>query len=548
MFELVGDMDKDQFGDLLSELDKKEWFSVYDANYQGTINERAYVTQATKGIFSGVVETKNSRAERSLTTFFEINYRNNSYRIWNSKKVELAQTTQNLNRVFRNKEIIAKIGDENLQYLADLAEFYKYEGEYYDYFPALSKSIKTSLFSGSEILYKFAIDMGYDSTRVGRENMQWSHAVVNIAREMRKSDIPVTYKNILKFLGLTKANIKDNFVSHTKFLPLLFSIGKYGYQPDSNFFQGKVNVDYSRGSITDNKGWSYTLRPILELLQEMATVSKQYGYATNRDELVHDIGRDSIQEINTLFFNIEEMGINLNIKKLASYLYIDVYKHQGISNFSATVNMYMDYLNLIKHYNKIVQYPKYLHVAHDIASKNYNSGAQNNSIIWDLTKKYAGIEGVYKVNDTKYPVVLMRTATEINEEATYQSNCLSSYVSNVVDGRSLILSLKNPNSYKDTGLLESWVSFELRVHEEYLELRQAYQTYNKTVDNDIMTVLKSILDISNVRLSKSVIGFYGSLKDIENVKAKKVGKLEPHYNPSTNEVDDAEVPMYLERL
>lgn len=552
MFELIGDMDKDQFGDLLKKLDEKEWFTVYDFNYGGDINERAYVNQATKGIFSGVVETKNERAQHSVTTFFEINYRTNSYKLWNGKGKELESNTTNLNRVFRNKDIIKNMGDDNLSYLLELATFYadmpftSYETE------PTSKSIVKSLFDGSELLYQFAQDIGYNPKEMPRRNVrELSNTLYAIKREMENIGISITYKNILKYLGLNKAYMKDDFVKVTKgyLVLLLDSYGKYGKYTNARTedIMQSGSVDYSRGNTTSNKGWSHAIRVIYDFIDGILKASSVYGYANSKIDLLGDVSDGAIQNIRRLFITLEDNNFVPNLNRLASYLYIDVYKHQGISTFSGAVSLYEDYINLVKDYNKVVQYPKYLRVAHDIASKNYNSGAEHNDAVWKITDNFKEIEGVYRIKDIDYPVVLMRTATEINEEATYQSNCLSSYVDNVVTGRSLILSLKSPEKYQNYKVLESWVSFELEVGKENkLNLRQAYQTYNKSVDKSIMNVLKSILDTNKIGVNRDVIG-YGEFTDgLDYFEAKKVGKITSHHDPV--EQDDAEVSAYLERL
>lgn len=557
MFELIGDMDKDQFGDLLKKLDEKEWFTVYDSNYGGDINERAYVTQATKGIFSGIVETKNERAQHSVTTFFEINYRTNSYKLWNGKGKKLESNTTNLNRVFRNKDIINNMGDDNLSYLLELATFYADTPRphmSYDIEP-ISKSIVKSLFDGSELLYQFAQDIGYNPKEMSRRNIRGiSNTLYAIKREMETINIRLTYKNILKYLGLNKAYMKDSFIKVTRgyLVLLLDNYGKYGRYSDYDGtpvgdMMQEGSVDYSRGSTTSNRGWSHAIRAVYDFIEEVLKSSSVYGYAHSKTDLVGDLSSGTVQNIRSLFITLEENNFVPNLNRLASYLYIDVYKHQGISTFSNAISLYEDYINLIKDYNKVVQYPKYLRVAHDIASKNYNSGAEHNDAVWKITDNFKKIEGVYRIKDIDYPVVLMRTATEINEEATYQSNCLSSYVDNVVTGRSLILSLKSPEKYQNYEVLESWVSFELEVGKENkLNLRQAYQTYNKSVDKSIMDVLKSILDTNKIGVNKDVIG-YGEFTDgLDSFEAKKVGKITSHHNPV--EQDDAEVSAYLERL
>ena len=123
--------------------------------------------------------------------------------------------------------------------------------------------------------------------------------------------------------------------------------------------------------------------------------------------------------------------------------------HQGIRNLSDAISLYKDYINLVGSIEGFTVYPKYLSVAHDIASKAFTESNNYDREIHEYTEQFLGMEGIYRVSSPgtatrNYPLVVLRTGTEVSEEATNQSNCLASYIKNVVNQSDFILSLKKP--------------------------------------------------------------------------------------------------------
>ncbi|MDT9683348.1 PcfJ domain-containing protein [Streptomyces sp. TRM76323] len=551
------DFDKDKY---LEELKTKEFFTVYDSDYMGNVSERAVITQSTKGVFAGVVETKTSGRKKSLITFFRISYPEGTYNIWNAKKQPLTHNSQNLNRVFRNKQIISEIGDDNLIYLRDIGNVfmqfvYRKKGFYDNSLTTISDGILESLVTPhSELVFSIASSMsdgrGFGDVETAVDRIMYYITV------MENHGVKVTYKNILKYMGFTKADMSNDDLKSVSFFTSDIS-KDFGEE-------GNVEFDYSVNKVTQHKDWYKSPRALKEVIDIMQKYSREYGYIDDFNDLYDQLTLNrGIEYFKSACQTLSLHTSNINLDKLIKYLYIDVYQHQGIQTMSNAFSMYRDYIQLVGNIKGFVMYPKYLSVAHDIASKAMKSSDAHDSDIANITEEFKDLEGVYKVREegklVDYPLVLLRSGKEIQKEATSQSNCLAGYIKNVAKGEDLILSLKNPEDYKNDkklSLHQSYISIELkRKAEGKLELRQSYATYNSRISDKIVSVLKGIFSKHDINVPDNIIGFDG-LNDIDRYEVVSKSFLdtkEVHSNISSllsdkNSKKQIEVNSYLARL
>lgn len=478
----------------IDELKKKDFFSFRDFDYGGEISERVYVTQDIKGIYSGVTETKNEFASRSVITFFEFNYVDGTFSLYNGKGKPLQGTTQNLNRVFRRIDAIENVDSENFVYLKDLARAYSWD---------VTAGILESLEVGGELAYNMSMELAGDDSMTDKLKI--------VAGLLDDQDKKVSYKNILKYLGLTKADLANEDYKRVKF-------GLIRTYNSSNELPSRLEAasvtDFSKGEITKLPAWYATPRARLQVLSIMMNLSREYGYTESVDQLWHHIDH-SWGHMYYAMKKLWQSNRYVNLEKMIKYLFIDVYYHQGITTFDNAVSLYNDYIELVSDLDNFILYPKYLRVAHDIASKAKSQLKVGDTGVYETSTKLASVEGIYTVKENgtkkKYPLEVLLSGSEIRGEATNQSNCLAGYISTVAHGHSIIMSLKNPDNYAEDKSLKSWISVEVR-HESsdegsYWYLAQAYKTYNNSLSKDDMNILSAILVKNNILTTHRVTGY-----------------------------------------
>lgn len=478
----------------IDELKKKDFFSFRDYDYGGEISERVYVTQDVKGIYSGVTETKNEFASRSVITFFEFNYVEGKFFLYNGKGKPLQGTTQNLNRVFRRIDAIENVDSENFVYLKNLARAYSWD---------VTAGILESLEVGGELSYNMSLELAGDDSMTDK--------LKTIAHILDVQEKKVSYKNILKYMGLTKADLSNEDYKQVKF----GLIRTYHISHEfPSLLEAQQVTDFSKGEVTRLPAWYSTPRARLEVLRYMMALSSEYGYT----ESVNQLWQHIEHAWDRMYYAMSRLwgsGRYVNLEKMVKYLFIDVYYHQGITTFDNAVSLYNDYLALVSDLDNFLMYPKYLRVAHDIAAKAKSQLKVGDTGVYDTSSKLSAIEGVYTVKSNgekkKYPLEVLLSGSEIRGEATNQSNCLAGYISTVAQGHSIIMSLKNPDNYADDKSLKSWISVEVRRESSdtgsLWYLAQAYKTYNSSLSKDDMSILSAILVKNGIVTTHRVTGY-----------------------------------------
>lgn len=574
--------------ELLEALNKKPLINDIDggSTYSHVpLKARGYVTQSEKGIYAGVVESAKQTAMRTLVTFFKVDYANGFIKLWNAKGEELdLDNTATMNRVFRSSDLLDSLGDSNLKEIVSRGMYWLN----YAYRMRSSQSYSTSV-SGNAFAEGIKISVQPEREREynlyativgeGGDNSPWDHNLIQTSvLLLGAKGIKANYKSTLRVLGLTKSDVRElkesgagdiffydgNGMGQSMERQSISSWRRSNYPWDENETFIDATLDYSKGDIQNLPGFHRSPRFVLELAKALVRISVEYNYDLSLQDALHELLDSGAQPLLQLGSSIRAINMNgatknVDLTKLVRYLYIDITMHQGIRSLSDAVSLYWDYINLVGGIEGFTVYPKYLSVAHDIASKAFNESDAYDKDIHEYTEQFLGMEGIYRVSSPgtatrNYPLVVLRTGTEISEEATNQSNCLASYINNVVNQSDFILSMKKPvDDPKRPGSMESFVSVEVArtVDEEgevILTLRQAYKTFNRTLDKDLMDVLQSIMEANGVRTDGNVIGF-GKLDKNTNAKVLSKTSLKGvHEDISTVEANKEKVNDYLKRL
>lgn len=572
---------------LLEELNKKPLLTDIDGGFlydNVPLKARGYVTQSEKGIYAGVVESAKMEASRTLLTFFKIDYVNGFIRLWNKKGEELdLKNTATLNRVFRSADLLNSLGDENLKeivsrgkYWANTASSLKWSRYGSGAGNDFADGIKLSVEPEREVEYNlYTVIVGENGVNSPSDH-QLIREAVNL---LRQKGLKVSYKSVLRVLGLTKSDVKElkaSGGSDELFYDRNDLHGYMGQQSPDRWTRRSANpwgeddafvdasLDYSKGDIQSFPGFHRSPRFALELAKILVRVSEEYNYSLNLRDALHEIISRNVDSLAYLGASIRAINMNgatknVDLVKLVRYLYIDVTMHQGIRSFRDAVSLYKDYINLVGNIEGFTVYPKYLTVAHDIAAKAFKESDNYDESIYEYTEQFLGMEGIYRVSspgnsDRNYPLVVLRTGTEISEEATNQSNCLASYIKNVASQTDIILSLKKPvDNPKQPGEMQPFISVEVsrnvdRDGEVSLTLRQAYKTFNQQLDDSMMGVLKSIMEANGIKTDRNVIGF-GLLKNVTSAKVvSKTSLAGVHEELGIVKEDKNAVNAYLSRL
>lgn len=574
--------------ELLEALNKKPLINDIDGGLTYNhvpIKARGYVTQSEKGIYAGVVESAKQTAMRTLVTFFKVDYANGFIKLWNAKGEELdIDNTATMNRVFRSSDLLDSLGDSNLKEIVNRGKYWLNQAYNMRASQSYSNSVSGNAFAdGIKLSVHPKREREYNlyATIVGDggDNNPLEYNLIQSAvLLLRDKGGKVDYKSTLRILGLTKSDVRE--LKESGAGSVFFSrgngMGQYmarqsieswrrsnrPWEENETFVD--ATIDYSKGDIQSLPGFHRSPRFALELAKTLVRVSREYNYDLSLQDALHELLDYGIQPLINLGASIRAINMNgatknVDLVKLVRYLYIDITMHQGIRRLSDAISLYRDYINLVGSIEGFTVYPKYLSVAHDIASKAFTESNNYDREIHEYTEQFLGMEGIYRVSSPgtatrNYPLVVLRTGTEISEEATNQSNCLASYIKNVVNQSDFILSLKKPvDDPKRPGSMDSFVSVEVAraVDEEgevVLTLRQAYKTFNRTLDKDLMDVLQSIMEANGVRTDGNVIGF-GMLDKNTNAKVLSKTSLKGvHEDISTVEANKEKVNDYLKRL
>lgn len=262
------------------------------------------------------------------------------------------------------------------------------------------------------------------------DNRNFSHSI---------NDIP---KALIKLCKTHSIKLSDKFLEC------------YKTNPDG--YQLAYKLEYI--SLTDED--------IYKVLSHRSSVKKFYGTRYYDYEYVY------FSTFNNL---IEEYGYTA--KGLMNYIdYLKTY--EAIEDVEFVMRELYDYANMMKQIsNKFDKYPRHFLTTHKIACRNYNRLKQE----FDEEKFKNRIDKSMEKTFGDYRFIYPNCTQDIKDESVQMSNCVSSYVDKVIDGRCHILFLR----HKDN-LDKSLVTIEVRNG----AIVQALQRYNHPLTSEQKVIVE----------------------------------------------------------
>lgn len=208
-----------------------------------------------------------------------------------------------------------------------------------------------------------------------------------------------------------------------------------------------------------------TLRALEELLvpyiQEVSIYSEYYKNTKNKYTVVED-ERWNANHVHANFKKLIN-EYHYNKSRLLSYL-DNLIVFEGLGNLNSYSLGIEGLLKEIVDYNRMLseislrkyeKYPKNFLTVHAITCRNYN---RLNKVypVKDFSERVC-LD--YETEIDKYTFIYPKTPQDIKDEAIMQSNCVASYINDVLEGKCHIMFMR----YKDK-IDESLVTLEIRKH------------------------------------------------------------------------------------
>lgn len=194
----------------------------------------------------------------------------------------------------------------------------------------------------------------------------------------------------------------------------------------------------------------------------------------------------------TLYIKYLVENYNYNIKSLLTYL-DNLMTYEAIENFSTLCQEFYDYVRMASKISaKFEKYPRYFLSTHRITCRNYDR-LKEVFVEQDFAKRI-DTELEYKIDDYKF--IYPSVTQDIKDEAVQQSNCVASYIKDVINGKCHIMFLRKQNKTKpkDEQYNESLVTLEIRDY----KVVQAKGKFNRECyDNE-----KEMIEQFNLYLEK----------------------------------------------
>lgn len=166
--------------------------------------------------------------------------------------------------------------------------------------------------------------------------------------------------------------------------------------------------------------------------------------------------------VHTLSLDDFEFDTNTFLDYITSGLY-----SQGIDCFDwSIISYYRDYLTMTKEmYGKIKnKYPKHLKTDHDKLVLKYNlwKKYKRDFAVFNITEEQRALE--YK--GKSFSIVIPETSVDIIDEAVNQSNCVASYVNNILNGKTFVCFMR-----ENSDLTNSYITIEVKNGKDIVQVK-----------------------------------------------------------------------------
>ena len=166
--------------------------------------------------------------------------------------------------------------------------------------------------------------------------------------------------------------------------------------------------------------------------------------------------------VHTLNLDDFEFDTNTFLDYITSGLY-----SQGIDCFDwSIISYYRDYLTMTKEmYGKIKnKYPKHLKTDHDKLVLKYNlwKKYKRDFAVFNITEEQRALE--YK--GKTFSIVIPETSVDIIDEAVNQSNCVASYIDNILKGNTFVCFMR-----ENSDLTNSYITIEVKNRKDIVQVK-----------------------------------------------------------------------------
>lgn len=330
-------------------------------------------------------------------------------------------------------------------------------------------------FNKLELLYKAGVDITPMHDHIFRDKVRSAsandvskiHQIFGVSKAQYKFLVEFTKNNSIKIAGLSryaqllKPEDMDKYRAYQKLVVEL---------------EDKYNID-GRLTVFNN---SATFDNYIDAVFRQRYIYEGgiYGGWNDRD-----------------FFGFIYQYKHSNPAKLVEYLLFECYVSQGIDQFRVALSEYVDYYRMCQDldYVRFDKYPKYLKTYHDIVSRNYTAIADKVA-----NEKFAAVTAQYKEYETTigdFAIVVPETPHELVYEGNVLQHCVGSYVKKVVEGKSLIVFLREKKFREDP-----LVTVEIRGTEVVQVRGQA----NRLPTNDEKDVIRKFAKRRDLKIKSFV--------------------------------------------
>lgn len=149
--------------------------------------------------------------------------------------------------------------------------------------------------------------------------------------------------------------------------------------------------------------------------------------------------------VNVIYELLRNENYNLNPKRLAEYLFEDLYE-QGIDALNQDIfTIYNDYLNMnYLMYGEIKdKYPKYLKTQHDIVTLKFNHYMKykKENIYITVSQQYRNLA----YSDTQYAIIIPENTQDIIDEGVTLNHCVASYIKQILKNETFVVFMRQQN-------------------------------------------------------------------------------------------------------
>lgn len=182
--------------------------------------------------------------------------------------------------------------------------------------------------------------------------------------------------------------------------------------------------------------------------------------------------------IETILMMVNKFGYNG--KSLVKYIDKVMY-FEAVPSIRDVLTLLSDYAEMSsKMSSKYEKYPKYLKTTHDIVVRNFNRFKQefNESEFGRVYEKYKELE----CEIDGFSFILPKSTQDIKDEAVQQSNCVASYIDSVIEGRNLIMFMRDSKT-KELSYITLQISLSANM---VVQQKRRFNYETKDSDNVII--------------------------------------------------------------